>query len=84
MTCAHLIILLIQVQNDLSELLALLSFLMKDLFKPSTCELLINAFGWEKNKKSKSSNPNLNISQLRSMLAPFVSAFKSCFVQTTL
>lgn len=56
------------VQNNLTELLALLSFLMPDVFHHDKCQLIVQAFGWDaKNDKSNSS-----LNQMKSMLAPFV------------
>jgi SNF2 family DNA or RNA helicase len=67
------------VQNDVSELLALLSFLMPRTFSRSDCDLLLSAFEWDQLKdKSKgatarsSDNSSTSIKKLRSMLAPFV------------
>eukprot|EP01035_Chromulina_nebulosa_P018987 gene18987-24802_t len=60
------------VQNDLGELLSLLSFLMSNVFKKQNCDILVESFGWNK-KSSKSAKSNdSSISKLRSMLAPFV------------
>ena len=58
------------VQNDLRELLALLSFLMPDVFKQSDCEVLLDAFGMKKTDKNGRSSSSL--SKMRSILAPFV------------
>ena len=58
------------VQNDLRELLALLSFLMPDVFKQSDCEILVEAFGIKKTEKNGHSASSL--SKMRSVLAPFV------------
>lgn len=61
------------VQNDLSELLSLLSFLMKDVFPSHQIGILLEAFGWEKGSKDKAGCiSSKSLSQLRSMLAPFV------------
>jgi SWI/SNF-related matrix-associated actin-dependent regulator 1 of chromatin subfamily A len=57
------------VQNDIGELLALLSFLMPDTFSKSDCELLLAAFEWDQVQKNRSDS---SIKKLRSMLAPFV------------
>lgn len=56
------------VQNDLSELLALLSFLMPSVFGKEDCTLMMEAYGWDKH--SKATNKDLN--QLKVMLSPFV------------
>ena len=59
------------VQNNILELLSLLSFLMKKLLNKTKCEILLKALELEKTNHSNDTN-GLNISQLRSMLAPFV------------
>lgn len=70
------------VQNDLSELLALLSFLMPTVFGRDNCEAMMQAFGWSKDRVAGSaaagavvgpSTPGgLSLNQLKAMLAPFV------------
>lgn len=65
------------VQNDVSELLALLSFLMPKVFAQQDCALLLEAFGWNASSTKekgdhKSKATSLQIKQLRSMMAPFV------------
>jgi len=61
------------VQNDVKELLSLLSFLMSRLFTPSSCEMLIETFGWEnKGNSGGRSADSPGVKQLRKMLAPFV------------
>lgn len=61
------------VQNDLSELLAMLSFLMPSVFGREDCELMMEAFGWQKGGlASNGSSDALSLKQLKSMLAPFV------------
>ena len=58
------------VQNDLRELLALLSFLMPDVFKQNDCEILVDAFGMK--KAEKNCRPSASLIKMRSILAPFV------------
>jgi SWI/SNF-related matrix-associated actin-dependent regulator 1 of chromatin subfamily A len=61
------------VQNNLSELLAMLSFLMPSVFGREDCELMMEAFGWQKESMSSNGNNDaLSLKQLKSMLAPFV------------
>lgn len=61
------------VQNNVSELLALLSFLMPSLFGRENCEILLQALGLDKdNGKSITSSSSVSLNQLKSMLAPFV------------
>eukprot|EP01033_Poteriospumella_lacustris_P003447 gene3447-2545_t len=63
------------VQNDLRELLALLSFLMPRVFDRENCEAMVMAFDWDLNGKNQESNKvvaGVSLSQLKSMLAPFV------------
>lgn len=64
------------VQNDVGELLSLLSFLMPKLFGQTDCELLLESFGWsgsdKKHADHKSKASSLQIKQLRAMMAPFV------------
>eukprot|EP01039_Chlorochromonas_danica_P004981 gene4981-5469_t len=55
------------VQNNIGELLALLSFLMSTVFRHDKCRLLIQAFGWD-----QKDNNNTSLSQVKNMLAPFV------------
>lgn len=59
------------VQNDLSELLALLSFLMPKVFGKTDCDVLLEAFGWEKGGTIPIAG-GVSINQLRHMLSPFV------------
>lgn len=64
------------VQNNIEELLAMLSFLNPHLFSSRKCEIVMNAFMMQhgnKNTVSSSTSNGLTISQLRSILAPFVS-----------
>jgi SNF2 family DNA or RNA helicase len=51
------------VQNDVSELLALLSYLMPKTFSKQDCEILVEAFNFTQ---------GVSITQLRGILAPFV------------
>lgn len=63
------------VQNDLRELLALLSFLMPNVFNGESCEAMILAFNWDvANNAGKNSRTvgGVSLSQLKAMLAPFV------------
>jgi len=70
------------VQNDISELLSMLSFLMPKVFSRSKRELLIEAFDLSNKTRSSSSSgtaaqkqqqlADRSVKQLRSMLAPFV------------
>lgn len=63
------------VQNDLRELLALLSFLMPRVFDRENCEAMVMAFDWDINGKNQESNKvvaGVSLSQLKAMLAPFV------------
>lgn len=70
------------VQNDIKELLALLSFLMPKIFSRKDCAVLVEAFGLESaDAKDKyksllaadsSSTGLITLGNLRSMLAPFV------------
>ena len=71
------------VQNDIKELLALLSFLMPKIFSRSDCEILLEAFVEEKAGKDKYASllertpaegrkGTMTINNLRSMFAPFV------------
>lgn len=56
------------VQNNVNELLALLSFLMPKVFKYDKCIAMMDALGWTDLKKNQSSS----LYQLKHMLAPFV------------
>jgi len=56
------------VQNNISELLALLSFLMPKVFKRASCELLLASFNLKKGNNSS----NASLMLLRKMLVPFV------------
>ena len=58
------------VQNDLQELLSLLSFLMPEEFNTTDCELLLSAFGYD--KRDKGSRRCVSLEKLRGVLAPFV------------
>ena len=64
------------VQNDIKELLALLSFLMPDVFRKDKCEVLLEAYNWESaassNTTPHSSRGDLATRNVRTMLAPFV------------
>lgn len=63
------------VQNDLSELLALMSFIMPDIFRKIGIEEILEGFGWDRNSRTtklNSRSSDISISQLRAMLAPFV------------
>jgi SWI/SNF-related matrix-associated actin-dependent regulator 1 of chromatin subfamily A len=68
------------VQNDVSDLLSLLSFLMPNVFSRQKCKILVEALRSEKSTRkhqkqaaSSSSTPSsISISHLRGMLAPFV------------
>ena len=61
------------VQNDLSELLALMSFIMPDIFRKIGIEEILEGFGWDRNSRTtKLNSSDISISQLRAMLAPFV------------
>ena len=61
------------VQNDLSELLALMSFIMPDIFRKIGIEEVLEGFGWDRNSNSTTLNSSaISINQLRAMLAPFV------------
>jgi SWI/SNF-related matrix-associated actin-dependent regulator 1 of chromatin subfamily A len=71
------------VQNNLSELLALLSFLMPTVFGKQNSEILLEAFEWENNEKNARKGAvsgGLSLTQLRGMLAPFVLRRKKCDV----
>lgn len=59
------------VQNDLRELLSLLSFLMPHVFAQIDCEILLEAFGYKKSDKT-SRNPVLSLNKMRRVLAPFI------------
>ncbi len=62
------------VQNDLRELLALLSFLMPKMIGRHQIEYLLDSFGWVKGTSSTSGEvmSSRSLAQLRGMLAPFV------------
>lgn len=61
------------VQNELKELLSLLSFLMPGLFSPSDCSVLLEAFGQGSRKNDAILPSNaMSLSKMRSVLAPFV------------
>ena len=61
------------VQNDLSELLSLMSFTMPKLFRNINIEEVLEGFGWDKKSGVPSSSSSaVSINQLRGMLAPFV------------
>lgn len=58
------------VQNELKELLSLLSFLMPTVFSSSDCQILLEAFGQA--KRNETSSSALSLSKMRNVLAPFV------------
>ena len=61
------------VQNDLGELLSLMSFTMPKLFRNIDIDELLEGFGWDKKSGVNSSSSSaVSINQLRGMLAPFV------------
>ena len=61
------------VQNDLSELLSLMSITMPKLFRNINIEEVLEGFGWDKKSGVPSSSSSaVSINQLRGMLAPFV------------
>ena len=61
------------VQNDLGELLSLMSFTMPKLFRNINIDELLEGFGWDKKSGvPSSSSSSVSINQLRGMLAPFV------------
>ena len=61
------------VQNDLGELLSLMSFTMPKLFRNIDVEDVLEGFGWDKRSGvPSSSSSSVSINQLRGMLAPFV------------
>jgi SNF2 family DNA or RNA helicase len=61
------------VQNDLGELLSLMSFTMPKLFRNIDIEEVLEGFGWDKKSGvPSSSSSSVSINQLRGMLAPFV------------
>ena len=61
------------VQNDLSELLSLMSFTMPKIFRNINIEEVLEGFGWDKKSGvPNSSSSAVSINQLRGMLAPFV------------
>lgn len=64
------------VQNDLGELLALLSFLMPKVFGKRNCKILMEVYGWGKtsqeNQQKDQPRDLKSLSQLKGMLAPFV------------
>jgi SNF2 family DNA or RNA helicase len=60
------------VQNDLSELLALLSFLMPSVFKRSRCELLLQAYGFADKASHRNNSDSKSVLQFRKVLAPFI------------
>ena len=61
------------VQNDLGELLSLMSFLMPHVFgRENDVDELLEAFGWDKKSGASNGKGGASINQLRSMLAPFV------------
>ena len=61
------------VQNDLGELLSLMSFLMPHVFgRENDVDELLEAFGWDKKSGVSNGKGGASINQLRSMLAPFV------------
>eukprot|EP01038_Epipyxis_sp_PR26KG_P005994 gene5994-8252_t len=63
------------VQNNISELLALLSFLMPKVFGQHNCHILMTAFDWMKGgsvNNHNNSDDSTTLAQLRNMLSPFV------------
>jgi SWI/SNF-related matrix-associated actin-dependent regulator 1 of chromatin subfamily A len=61
------------VQNDLGELLALLSFLMPEVFGHENCDLLLEAFGLQKGVAfDVKRTGGLSLKQIKAMLAPFI------------
>jgi SWI/SNF-related matrix-associated actin-dependent regulator 1 of chromatin subfamily A len=61
------------VQNNLSELLSLISFLMPKVFAKIDINDLLEGFGWEKKGVMPSvSSGAISITGLRAMLAPFI------------
>ena len=45
---------------------------MPKLFKESSCEILVEAYGWEKSGKGKGASAERGLHSLRKMLVPFV------------
>ena len=61
------------VQNDLRELLALMSFILPEIFQKIGIDDLLDDFGWDKRSSApSSSSKSVSINQLRTMLAPFI------------
>ena len=60
------------VQNDISELLSMLSFLMPQVFGRHDLELLIEALNIKGMMSNNQQRGDVSLLQLRSMLAPFV------------
>lgn len=60
------------VQNDISELLSMLSFLMPQVFGRHDLELLIEALNIKGMMSNNQQRGDMSLLQLRSMLAPFV------------
>lgn len=61
------------VQNDLRELLALMSFIMPDIFQKVRIDEILEGFGWnDKSSAPSTSSKSVSINQLRAMLAPFI------------
>ena len=61
------------VQNDLRELLALMSFIMPDVFRKMGIDEVLEGFDWDESSSAPShSSSAVSINQLRAMLAPFV------------
>lgn len=56
------------VQNDVSELLALLSFLMPQTFSKTHCSILLEAFSWDKLRDRRSNADQNSLKKLRSIL----------------
>ena len=72
-SCHRLLLSGTPVQNDLGELLSLMSFTMPKLFRNIDIEEVLEGFGWDKRSGVPSSSSSaVSINQLRSMLAPFV------------
>ncbi|CAM9285611.1 unnamed protein product, partial [Hapterophycus canaliculatus] len=60
------------VQNNLGELLALLSFLMPDIFRSDVIETLLEFLGENADSSGSSSSSSFQVREVRGMLAPFV------------
>ncbi|CBN75290.1 similar to helicase, lymphoid-specific isoform 9 [Ectocarpus siliculosus] len=60
------------VQNNLGELLALLSFLMPEIFRSDVIETLLEFLGNNADEQASSSSSSFQVREVRGMLAPFV------------